>query len=93
MGGLGDGVPSVLDHLDLDALPGLPDALQRPRRRRHHYVQVLLNFSSSLFLASLDLSDSQVCKAHVRALLGTASQFCEEVVLRSRTGASKPFQP
>ena len=38
-----------------------------------------------LLLSSLDLSDAKVYEPEIRALLGTASQFCEEVVLKSRT--------
>ena len=38
---------------------------------------------SFLFLASLELSDIKVFGPQTRALLGTASHFCEEVVLVS----------
>jgi len=38
--------------------------------------------SSSLLLSSLELSDTQVCEPKIRALLGTASHFCEVVVLK-----------
>ena len=41
------------------------------------------SFSSSLLLSSLELSDSQVYVPETRALLGTASHFCEVVVLKS----------
>jgi len=39
--------------------------------------------SSSLLLSSLELSDTKVYEPYIRALLGTASQFCEVVVLKS----------
>ena len=41
-------------------------------------------FSSSL-LSSLVLSDTNVNEPKIRALLGTASHFCEVVVLKLRT--------
>ena len=37
--------------------------------------------SSSVLLCSLELSDTQVCEPQIRALLRTASHFCEAVVL------------
>ena len=40
---------------------------------------------SSLLLSSLELSDTQVYGPQIRALLGTASHFCEVVVLKLRT--------
>jgi len=39
-------------------------------------------FFSSLLLSSLELSDTQVYEPQTRALLGTASHFCEVVVLK-----------
>jgi hypothetical protein len=42
-------------------------------------------FSSSLLLSSQELSDKKVYEPQIQALLGTASHFCEVVVLRSRT--------
>jgi len=46
-------------------------------------------FSSSLFssllLSSLELSDTKVYEPQIRALLETASHFCEVVVLKLRT--------
>jgi len=41
---------------------------------------------SSLLLSSLELSDTNVYAPYIRALLGTASHFCEVVVLKLRTG-------
>ena len=41
--------------------------------------------TSSLLLSSLELSDIQVYEPWIRARLGTASHFCEAVVLRFRT--------
>jgi len=41
--------------------------------------------SSSLLLSSLELSDTQVYAPYIRALLGTASHFCEVVVLKLGT--------
>jgi len=41
--------------------------------------------SSSLLLSSLELSDTTVYEPYIRALLGTASHFCEVVVLKLRT--------
>ena len=38
--------------------------------------------SSSLLLASLELSDTQVYEPSIRALLGTVSHFCEVVVVK-----------
>ena len=43
--------------------------------------------SSSLLLSRLQLSDTQVYEPSMRALLGTASHFCELIVLKLRTGA------
>ena len=44
--------------------------------------------SSSLLLSSLELSDTKVYAPQIRALLGTASHFCEVVVLRLRARAA-----
>ena len=41
--------------------------------------------SSSLLLSSLELSDTTVYEPPIRALLGTASHFCQVVVLKLRT--------
>ena len=41
--------------------------------------------SSSLLLSSLKLSDTKVYEPQIRALLGTASHYCEVVVLKLRT--------
>ena len=41
------------------------------------YLVELVSFSSSLLLSSLELSDTKVYGPYIRALLGTASQFCE----------------
>ena len=41
--------------------------------------------SSSLLLSSLELSRTKVYAPQIRALLGTASHCCEEVVLKLRT--------
>ena len=46
---------------------------------------VLVTSSSSLSLSSLELSDTKVYEPYIRALLGTASHFCEVFVLKSRT--------
>ena len=40
--------------------------------------------SSSLSLSSLEMSDAKVYEPSIRALLGTASHFCEVVVLNER---------
>ena len=45
---------------------------------------------SSLLLSSLELSDTQVCEPQIRALLGTVSNFCKEVVLKLRMRVSGP---
>jgi len=42
--------------------------------------------SSSLLLSRLELSETQVYEPYIRALLGTASHFCEVVVLLTRVG-------
>jgi len=47
------------------------------------------NFSSSVLLSSLELSDTQVYEPLIRALLGTASHFCEVVVLKLRTAGGE----
>jgi hypothetical protein len=44
-------------------------------------------FVSSLLLAILELNDTNVYVPSIRALLGTASQFCEVVVLKSQASA------
>ena len=41
--------------------------------------------SSSSLLSSLELSDTTIYEPEIRALLGTASHFCEVVVLKLRT--------
>ena len=41
--------------------------------------------SSSVLFSSLELSDTQVYEPQIRALLRTASHFCEVVVLKLRT--------
>ena len=49
-------------------------------------VRVAAVFSSgSLSFSSLDLSDISVYEPYLRALLGTALQFCEVIFLKSRT--------
>jgi len=45
--------------------------------------------SSSVLLSSLELSDTKVYEPYIRALLGTASHFCEVVVLKLRTVPTK----
>jgi hypothetical protein len=40
--------------------------------------------SSSLLLSSLELSDAQIYEPQIRALFGTASHFCEAVVVELR---------
>jgi len=42
-------------------------------------------FVSYLLLPSLELSDTKVYEPQTRALLGTASHFCEVAVLKLRT--------
>ena len=42
-------------------------------------------FSSSVLLSNLESSDIKVYGPEIRALLGTASQFCEAVVVESIT--------
>ena len=44
--------------------------------------------SSVLLLSSLEMSDTHVYEPLIRTLLGTASHFCEEVVLELRTPAT-----
>ena len=62
---------------------------------RRSLFSVSHSFSSSLLLSSLDLGDTQVYTPAIRALLGTASYFCEVVVLTrviDRSNAAlKPF--
>jgi len=43
-----------------------------------------MSSSSSLLLSSLELSDTKVYEPYIRALLGTATHFCEVVVLKLR---------
>ena len=42
--------------------------------------------SSSLLLSILEMNDIKLYQSQIRALLGTASHFCEVVVLRLRAG-------
>ena len=42
--------------------------------------------SSSLLISSLELSVTKAYEPEIRALFGTASQFYEVAVLKSRTG-------
>ena len=43
------------------------------------------SFSPSSILSNLELSDTKVYELYIRALLGTASHFCEVVVSKPRT--------
>jgi len=52
---------------------------------RGRIVRHTPTFSSALLLSSLELSDAKVYEPQIRALLGTASHFCEVVVLKLRT--------
>ena len=45
-------------------------------------------FLSSVLLSRLELSETQFYEPSIRALLGTASHYCEVVVLRLRTVAA-----
>jgi len=49
--------------------------------------------SSSLLLSSLELSDKKVGEPRIRALIGTASHFCEVVVLKLRRVCAVPSLP
>ena len=48
----------------------------------HRHLFLGSSSSSSLLLSSLELSDTQVYGPQIRVLLGTASYFCEVVVLK-----------
>jgi hypothetical protein len=61
-----------------------------------HHSGVVWPSSSSLLLLNLELSDTKVYEPSIRTLLGTASHFCELVVLKlkvrplsSKFGTSK----
>ena len=55
---------------------------------------LLLLFSFSLLLSSLELSDTQVYEPEIRALLGADSHFCKVVVpKRTLSGWTGPRQP
>ena len=43
-------------------------------------------------ISSLELSDTKVYESYIRALLGTASHFCEAVVLRTRRSSQPPSE-
>ena len=62
-----------------------------PKPRRHTTTlrrsQPCLTSTSSFLLSSIELSDTKVFEPYMRALLGTDLQFCEEVVLKSRTAS------
>ena len=60
---------------------------ERPCFNRRHPAGTA---SSSLLLSSLELSDTKVHEPSIRALLGTASHFCEVVVLTLRTPQEPP---
>ena len=49
----------------------------------------LLLLLSSFLLSSLELSDTKDYEPLIRALIGTASYFCEVVVLESRRGLNE----
>jgi len=53
----------------------------QPAWVRDHFQELILS-TSSLLLSSLELSDTKVYEPQIRALLGTASLFCEVVVLK-----------
>ena len=44
--------------------------------------------ASFLSLSSLELSHAKICEPQIRALFGTASHFCEVLVLESRSAPS-----
>ena len=53
-----------------------------------HLKLITCSYLPALLLSSLDLSDTHVYEPYMRALLGTASHFCEVVVLKS-TGSPR----
>ena len=53
-----------------------------PRSSLYESVRPHPLLSSFLLLSSLELSDTKVYEPYIRALLGTASHFCEVVVLK-----------
>jgi len=55
-------------------------------------MQIQVNSSSYLLLSSLELSDTTIYEPQIRALLGTASHFCQVVVLKLRTVPLGPGQ-
>ena len=68
------------------------DLIKRLLRRRRFPVSatlLLLLLSSSLLLSSLELSDRKVYEPQERALLGTASHFCEVALPRGITAAPR----
>jgi len=80
----------------LDALLGLVHSHNSALRQCTIYVKTVLNpsglhpkpFSLSSLLSSLELSATQVYATYIRALLRTASHFCNVVVLQLRTSKS-----
>ena len=52
------------------------------RTRDGSHTRTSMSSSSSLLLSSLELSDTKVYAPEIRALLGTASHFCEIGVLK-----------
>ena len=74
-----------LEHLLLSWYPSQPEPLNAGKVPCAAGTAVQLGFeSSSLLLTRLGLSGTQVYEPEVRALLGSASHFCEEVVLELR---------
>ena len=70
---------SITNSLSLQGAPLLDG-----RESRLRQASGIVCFSS-LLLLSLELSDTKVYESQIRALLGSASHFCEAVVLKLRT--------
>ena len=79
---LGGGVVSYERGIPVNLKPKTLNA--KPEYRSGDIDFGVSSSSSSLLLSSLHLSATKVYQPQIRALLGTASQFCEVVVLESR---------
>ena len=55
-------------------------------------IHRVVSSSSSLLLLSLELSDTTIYEPQIRALLGTASHFCEAVVVSPQAIPRKIWQ-
>ena len=77
----------VIKLSDVDFLTKMESStpIEKPLVKASTLTPETFSSSFSLFISSVELSDTRVYKLQIRALLGTASRFGEVVVLKLRT--------